>query len=554
MDPLANHQKSLDMPAFDSDASLDGEQDEALDRLIKLAADMFRVPTAAIYLCIGDQLVVASAFNAGGDLSDDISAFCARIRDRGAADVLEDLSDSQALAKSDTGGPDRSVLFFAGVPVTAQTGRIFGILCIADVEPRPGFSRTGAANLQGLADLAADLIERRMAERSAQITTALLSAMSHDLRTPMNGVLGMAELLLAGKDLNDRHRRRVETIKRSGGTVLQILDRILDLAKTDNDAMIKHKTSIDLREIANTEVQLLKDKNYLEKDQVEICEYAQDHRIMANGTLVCRMFSHFFAMVAKIAAGSFVRLFLRSKRVGKVEIQVGVRAEIAELTKDAIGPILWQPTRIDDMTAGSMSETTLGLFVCRKLAMTLGGSLTLEKSSKGCLILNLDILAALDDGHSKEMSSAKRIDAVNPSKQSTEEDQTGHILVAEDDRDMALLFKDLLEEAGFKVTIVHDGASALRVLGATHFDAVLMDGRMPDMSGIEVTRRIRKAQSSDAKLPIIALTGDVLEGDREKYLSAGMDDYISKPVDCETLITTMRNCCIPGSREAVSDC
>ena len=107
---------------------------------------------------------------------------------------------------------------------------------------------------------------------------------------------------------------------------------------------------------------------------------------------------------------------------------------------------------------------------------------------------------------------------------------------------MALLIEDLLDEAGYQVTVAHDGASVLKVMAEKHVDLVLMDGRMPDMSGFETTRLIRQLPDGRADVPIIALTAEALAGDRERYLAAGMDDYVAKPVDYEALVSAIERC------------
>ncbi len=227
---------------------------------------------------------------------------------------------------------------------------------------------------------------------SGEARLAAIAAMSHDVRTPMSGILGMAELLLAGNDLEEHHRRRIETIKRSGTTLLSMLDSLFDLARADGKEPQSDK---DIARIT-------------ERPAPEEC--------------------------------------------------ARVRSKIAQETK---------PEPVWD------------------------------------------------------------------------------ILVVEDNADMAMLVEDFIEEAGHRSMVARDGASALKLLDEQHFDVVLMDGHMPDMSGFEVTKRIRDLPDQRAELSIVALTGEALVGDRERYLSAGMDDYVAKPVDYERLIAAINRCCMP---------
>jgi CheY-like chemotaxis protein len=125
--------------------------------------------------------------------------------------------------------------------------------------------------------------------------------------------------------------------------------------------------------------------------------------------------------------------------------------------------------------------------------------------------------------------------------------QARDILVAEDDPDMVFLIEDMLDEAGHRVTVARDGAAVLEALEKRRFDLILMDGRMPDMSGFETTEQIRRLPDDRASIPIIALTAEAMLGDRERFLTAGMDDYLSKPVDYHRLVQAIERCCPKSS-------
>ena len=239
---------------------------------------------------------------------------------------------------------------------------------------------------------------------SGEARLTAIAALSHDVRTPMSGILGMAELLLAGNDLEEHHRRRVETIRRSGTTLLSMLDSLFDLARADAKELQSDKNLASTAERPSASDQ----DQHVEHPAPEECAI--------------------------------------------------VRSKIAQETK---------PEPVWD------------------------------------------------------------------------------ILVVEDNADMAMLVEDFIEEAGHRSMVARDGASALKLLDEQHFDVVLMDGHMPDMNGFEATKRIRDLPDQRAELPIVALTGEALVGDRERYLSAGMDDYVAKPVDYERLIAAINRCCRP---------
>jgi CheY-like chemotaxis protein len=128
--------------------------------------------------------------------------------------------------------------------------------------------------------------------------------------------------------------------------------------------------------------------------------------------------------------------------------------------------------------------------------------------------------------------------------------ESARILVAEDEPTNAFLIQEVLEDAGYDVTVVNDGGSALSRLEQQPFDVILMDGRMPDMSGIEVTQQIRQLPDARARVPIIALTADAMAGDRERFISAGMDDYITKPINHDLLFQAIERCRQRGNSAA----
>ena len=125
-----------------------------------------------------------------------------------------------------------------------------------------------------------------------------------------------------------------------------------------------------------------------------------------------------------------------------------------------------------------------------------------------------------------------------------------HILVAEDEPINAYLVEEMLEAGGYTSTVVTDGRAVLEMLDKEPFDLILMDGRMPDMSGLEVTRRIRQLPDARASTPIIALTADAMSGDRQRFLAGGMDDYVSKPIDHAVLFDAIGRCLARNSSAA----
>lgn len=342
---------------------------------------------------------------------------------------------------------------------------------------------------------------------------SLLASMSHDLRTPMNGVIGMAELLLTAGDLNDRHRRRIEIIKRSGESVLTLIDDILRLSKLEADGIILEPSTFDLHSLINELRDTFEAANPDETLQCTVT--APPHRqAIGDPERLKELFHRFLRAAKESQADGPIHL----KTETPPDEPTGIRLSLESISN----------------ASKEWDDANICLAICKKLAHAMGGDIGMKASS---LQLHVDL--------KQEKADAKTIAALEPSISS--EARSGgrdikEVVVAEDNPDMAMLIEDLLEEAGYHPTIAPNGATVLKILDEQAVDLILMDGRMPDMSGFETTACIRKLPDERAKVPIIALTAEALAGDRERYLSAGMDDYVTKPVNYERLMEAIKRC------------
>ncbi len=380
--------------------------------------------------------------------------------------------------------------------------------------------------------------ERRDSKHIPEKSSAIFAAMSHELRTPMNGVIGMAELLLIADDLDDRHRRRVEIIKRSGETLLSMLDHIIELSRIETEEGDQGTSPFNLLEIARDVHRQFQSKGSVKTIELDLIESSLE--IVGDAARFKKLFSYFLNSAAKASANEQIHIVMTAKPGGERTIQIRFEAKNTNIAAESIERILAACGRDDHILPDNFSEAGLGLLVCKRLGQAMGGDVGVDQIAGEDPIFWLEIsLSEQTEGIVPEEATIAPVATKVPKDAETAWD----VLVAEDNPDMALLIEDFLEEAGYHATVAPDGASVLRILGEQHFDVVLMDGRMPDMSGFETTELIRKLPDERAKIPIIALTAEALVGDRERYLSAGMDEYVAKPVDYETLIDTIERCC-----------
>lgn len=507
--------------------------DGPLHRLTKLAADALEAPIAALHVLVDDHLQPLATHGAEADQHIEIQVICARVLETNAALVLRDASDHERLG------------FYAGIPLVTTQGQPIGVLSLADVKPRSSFSEAETSRLQAYAELAADLLASRKADQIREIGAGLLAAMNHDVRTPMNGVLGMAELLLASEDLDAPQRRRVETIKRSGTALLAMLDRLFDFVRTDAEKLEPEASLIDLasllQEACNQGYQ-----NHAGKPlRFELIGKLEDYgHVLGDECRLRKLLARFLDSTARLTTAATIDLSVSVTSSAFGKIRMRLQAEDVSIDSREIQTLLGPLTNKTRHSSTCFDEVGVSLMTCKKIAMMMGGDVCAHRLAEGYFTLFLSIL--LTPASSKQAArvvSEDRPKPANTTAHGKRSNAARHVLVAEDDPDMAELLEQLLEEAGYKATIAHDGATALSLFDEERYDVVLMDGRMPDMSGLETAQQIRRLPDERAHIPIIALTGEALVGDRQRYISGGMDDYILKPIDYRTLIDAIERCC-----------
>ncbi|MGH1480192.1 MAG: ATP-binding protein [Geminicoccales bacterium] len=526
---------------------LDSEPEPAFERVTKLASEFFDVPVSSISFPIDDRLWFKSIVGLDVNECPRAAGICSHVIESDTPLVLRNAGDDERFHDHPMVAGEPHVRFYAGAPLITPNGQRIGSLCVADIKPRPGFTDAEADRLQELALLIVDELELRLARKNAQraneAKSAFLAAMSHEIRTPMNGVLGMAELLLTADDINPKHRRRIEIIQRSGETLLTLLDQILDLSKIEADKLEVNTSPFNLRDLIHDIHGLFEPKAQGKNLWLDIRDrLGADHLVIGDPLRIRQILSNFLGNAIKFTEEGGISLTVTLDR--RSDKQAIARFEIKDtgigIEPGAIQRVFSPFEQGDRTTWSKFGGTGLGLAICKKLALLMGGDVGVEsEQGKGTTFwLQIDL-----ERQEVDQSSAGPVNQ-RAHQQTSQASMTPccDILVAEDEPDMAFLIEDMLEEAGHRVTIASNGASVLKLLEEKTFDMIFMDGRMPDMSGFETTAKIRKLPNDRAKTPVIALTAEAMTGDRERFLSAGMDDYISKPVDYEELIKTIARC------------
>jgi CheY-like chemotaxis protein len=241
-----------------------------------------------------------------------------------------------------------------------------------------------------------------------------------------------------------------------------------------------------------------------------------------------------------------IRAKLDAEDQRSAEVRFSVEDQGIGIPADRQAEVFSPFTQVDGATARKYGGTGLGLAISRQLAELMGGKIGLESElGKGSIFW----FAVPFQKPFQESPRAAEAVATNPV--SRQPRRSSRILIAEDNLTNQQVALALLDKLGYEADVVADGKEALRALASSPYDLVLMDCQMPEMNGYEAAARIRDPQSGvrNSKIPIVALTAHAMQGDREKCLEAGMDDYITKPVNPRTLAAMLEKWLPPESQK-----
>lgn len=405
-----------------------------------------------------------------------------------------------------------------------------------------------------------DELERRVSERTASLAqanrelreararadeanrakSAFLAAMSHEIRTPMSGVLGM--LGLVRRDCLDAEQAHFLAVaEESAHGLLTVINDILDYSRLDAGAVTVEEAAYSPATVVLKVTELLRES----ADRKGLC---LDTEIGANVPETVIGDAQRLRQVLFNLVGNAVK-FTEQGRV-LVRLDLGgdgrLRFEVSD-TGTGIAPDL-QDCLFDRFTQGRDSSrhggSGLGLAISRALVELMGGELDVE-SAEGRGSTFRFTIACREAGRDPAPEPGLHLvpdpsDApVAPPRVAEQAPHATRILVVEDNAVNQLLVTKLLARAGHATTIAGDGECALGLLRSQSFDVVLMDVQLPGMDGVAVTRHLRELPGPVRDVPVIALTANAMAGDRDRYLAAGMDDYVSKPIAAAELFAAI---------------
>jgi signal transduction histidine kinase/ActR/RegA family two-component response regulator len=401
------------------------------------------------------------------------------------------------------------------------------------------------------------LAARRKAEAADHAKSEFLANMSHEIRTPMNGVLGMAELLLMSK-MSAVQKSYTETILQSGNALLTIINDILDFSKINDGKLELERSPFSLRTLVDDVTALVSPTANAKGLEVTSRIHPRlPEQLVGDAGRLRQVLVNLVGNAVKFTDEGHVTISISGTTSGAIsKISIEVEDSGMGIPQDRLDTIFEKFNQVDNSGSGQFEGTGLGLTICQMLVKEMGGTIQVDSSlghgSKFSFQIELPVHDTIDEelAYSDQTANSQvaALKAVIPQdvktaspevplgRSTVEKNEPPRVLVVEDNVVNQKVVSAFLESLSIDFMLVEDGQQALNILSDLQPSLIFMDMSMPVLNGIDTTIEIRRREETSGQhITIVGLTANAIKGDREKCLAAGMDDYLSKPIDLAKL-------------------
>ncbi len=378
---------------------------------------------------------------------------------------------------------------------------------------------------------------RARAEAADKAKSEFVANISHELRTPINGIMGFIQLMLLD-ELSDKQRERAEIVKSSSEHLLQLVNDLLDLSRIASNSVVLTPEEFDLADLVEETVGLLQplaDQKGLElRTDIALCDGAT---VRADRARVRQILFNLVGNGINYTDDGAVTIALNAQ-------ESGIVFEVSDtgpgIPQDKLEAIFDRFTRVDGATA-SAGGAGLGLAITKGLVELMGGEIDVRSAlGRGStFVVRLPLQISAPDGGSNPAPDSGGMEHPPVSY---------HILVAEDHPVNQRLITEMLDTLNCQVTLAETGRQALQAVEADEFDLIIMDNQMPEMTGLEAIARIRARTDWKRRIPIIALTANAMRGAETAYQPHGVEAFLTKPFEFNALVKAIRRLGHAGRR------